>query len=327
MASIRDVAKLAGVSPATVSRVMNHTANVDEEKRKRVLDAIEETGFQPNELARALFKQSSKIIGVIVPSIENPFFSEIVNAIEEEAFSCGYRILICDSSGNAEKEKMNVQMLNQMKADGLIMMAQSEMAAQIISECQMPVVVLDRLVDGENVIASVGSDNYMGGRMAAEHLLKCGSKHIVCVRGPQNASSSRERYRGYLDVCKQYGLPERSVDCSYAYDEGIKAAHKILETCEGVDGIVACNDMVAFAICKVLSEKGYRVPEDIQVIGYDNVLFSRLFNPEITTIKQPIKEMGKLSVQIIVRHIGGKEFQKDNRFEVELVERQSTRKG
>ena len=105
MASIRDVAKLAGVSPATVSRVMNHTANVDEEKRKRVLDAIEETGFQPNELARALFKQSSKIIGVIVPSIENPFFSEIVNAIEEEAFSCGYRILICDSSGNAEKEK------------------------------------------------------------------------------------------------------------------------------------------------------------------------------------------------------------------------------
>ena len=162
MTGIREVARLAGVSPSTVSRVINNTANVDEEKRRRVLDVIEQTGFKPNELARALFKQSSKIIGVIVPSIENPFFSEMVRAIEEEAFEHGYRILICDSDGNAEKEKINVQMLNQMKADGLIMMAQSEMTSQIISECQMPVVVLDRMVDGENVIASINSDNYGG---------------------------------------------------------------------------------------------------------------------------------------------------------------------
>lgn len=326
MASIREVAKLAGVSPSTVSRVMNNTARVDEEKKKRVLDAIEETGFQPNELARALFKQSSKIIGVIVSSIENPFFSEMVRAIEEEAFEHGYRILICDSDGNAEKETMNVQMLNQMKADGLIMMAQGEKTAQVISECQMPVVVLDRSVSGDNVIANVCSDHYDGGRKATTYLLECGCKNIVCVRGPQNASSGRKRYRGYQDICKEHGMTERIVDCDYSYDEGLNAALEILEKYKEVDGIVACNDMASFAICKVLQEKGYKIPEQIQIIGYDNIIFSRLFTPEITTVRQPIKEMGKLAVQIIIQHINGGEYSKDNNFPVEIIERQSAKR-
>ncbi len=126
MASIREVAKLAGVSPATVSRVMNGTAKVDEEKKQRVLRAIDETGFKPNELARALFKQSSKIIGVILPDIDNPFFSEAAKAIEAEAFRQGYKILLCYSDNNDEKEALNIQMLIQMKADGIIIMTNGE---------------------------------------------------------------------------------------------------------------------------------------------------------------------------------------------------------
>lgn len=326
MASIRDVAKLAGVSPSTVSRVMNNTARVDEEKRKRVLEAIEMTGFQPNELARALFKQSSKIIGVIVSSIMNPFFSEMVSAIEEEAFAHGYRILICDSSGNVEKEKMNIHMLNQMKADGLIMMAQSEMTSQIVKDCQMPVVVLDRRVSGENVIASVYSDHYDGGKKATQHLLDCGCSNIVCVRGPQNASSGKDRYSGYRDFCKEMQIKEQVIDGDFSYDKSLESVKSILEQYPDVDGIFACNDMAAFAICKVLQERGYHVPDDIQVIGYDNIMFSRLFAPEITTIHQPIKEMGHLAVQIIVQHINGEDYEKNNNFNVELIERQSTKR-
>lgn len=326
MASIREVAKLAGVSPSTVSRVMNNTARVDEEKRKRVLDAIEATGFQPNELARALFKQSSKIIGVIVSSIVNPFFSEMVRAIEEEAFEHGYRILICDSNGNVEKEKINIHMLNQMKADGLIMMAQGEQTSQVVKECQMPVVVIDRRVSGDNVIASVYSDHYIGGKKAAQHLLDCGCKNIVCVRGPQNASSGKDRYAGYRDFCLEKGMEEQTIDGDYSYDESLEVANVVLERYPNVDGIFACNDMAAFAICKVLQENGYRVPEDVQVIGYDNIMFSRLFAPEITTIHQPIKEMGQLAVQIIVKHINGEDYKKDNNFDVELIERQSTKR-
>ena len=123
MATIREVAKLAGVSPATVSRVMNGTANVDDEKRNRVLSAIEKTGFQPNQLARALFKNSSGLVGLIVPNIDNPFFSELARIIEEEAFNRGYHIVLCSSGNNTDKEQSNIRMLSQMKADGIILMA------------------------------------------------------------------------------------------------------------------------------------------------------------------------------------------------------------
>ena len=171
MTSIRDVAKIAGVSPATVSRVMNGTANVNEEKRQRVEAAIEKTGFCPNELARALYKKSSKIIGVIVPDIENPFFSELAKAVEDEAFQNGYRMLLCSSGNNAEKEMQNIQMLVQMKADGVIIMTDSADTGKVLKACQVPVVLVDRTLQNVNEKAVVKSDHYKGGYLAAEHLL------------------------------------------------------------------------------------------------------------------------------------------------------------
>lgn len=326
MASIREVAKLAGVSPSTVSRVMNNTAKVDEEKKQRVLAAIEETGFQPNELARALFKKSSKIIGVIVPTIENPFFSEISKAIEEEAFQQGFRILLCNSNSDIEKEKMNIQMLSQMNADGLILMTHSDRTGPIIAECNLPVVILDRMLSGEGGIAHVESDHYAGGKIATEHLIECGCKNIVCIRGPQELSSGKKRYQAYKDVCEKYGIKEQFVDCKYSYTAGLLAAEEVLEKYPEVDGIIANNDMVAISTYKVLHSRGYKVPEDIQLIGFDNIRFSHLITPEISTITQPIKEMGRLAVQIIIDHIGGVAYKKDHVLEVSLVERQTTRK-
>ena len=175
MTSIRDVAKIAGVSPATVSRVMNGTANVNEEKRQRVEAAIEKTGFCPNELARALYKKSSKIIGVIVPDIENPFFSELAKAVEDEAFQNGYRMLLCSSGNNAEKEMQNIQMLVQMKADGVIIMTNSVDTGKVLKTCPVPVVLVDRTLQNVNEKAVVKSDHYKGGYLAAEHLVQCSS--------------------------------------------------------------------------------------------------------------------------------------------------------
>ena len=325
MASIREVAKIAGVSPSTVSRVMNNTANVDEEKRQRVLAAIEETGFKPNELARALFKKSSKIIGVIVPTIENPFFNEMAKAIEEEAFQNGYRLLLCNSNGNVEKERINIEMLTQMKADGLIVMTNSDKTGEIISECNLPVVVVDRLLTDHNGIADIESDHYQGGRIATEHLLECGCENIVCLKGPQKFSSGKKRYQGYLDVCNEHGLEERYVDCDYSYDSGLKATTELLEKYPEADGIIATNDMVAISVYKVLQKAGLKVPDDIQVIGFDNIQFSWLFTPEITTVTQPILEMGRQAVQVIVNYINGKPFESHNVFEVSLEKRQSTK--
>lgn len=326
MASIRDVAKLAGVSPSTVSRVMNGTANVDEEKKHRVVKAIRETGFKPNELARALYKQSSKIIGIIVPNIENLFFNELAKAIEEEAFRNGYKLLLCNSNNNTEKEFVNIQMLDQIKADGIIIVTSNDKTGQEIAGCHLPVVVLDRYITGSKADAYVESDHFHGGKMAMKHLIDCGCKHIVCMRGPMELSSGLRRYQGYQDTCKKYKMEEQYVNCSYNYEDGIKAAEELIKKYPQVDGIVASNDIVAIAACKVLARNGYEIPKDVQVIGFDNVLFSRMFFPELTTIEQPIEKMGKLAVQIIVNYGKNLPFLKENILGVSLIERQTTKR-
>ena len=328
MASIRDVAKLAGVSPATVSRVMNGTVNVDDDKKEKVLRAIRETGFRPNELARALYKKSSRIIGVIVPNIENPFFNELAKAVEEEAYRNQYKILLCNSNDNTEKEFMNIQMMAQMKADGIIIITNSDKTGRMIADCQLPVVMLDRRLTDSGQTAYVESDHYKGGGMAVSHLIECGCRNTVFLRAPLSLSSGLWRYRGYHEVCDRFAIKEQCIDCRYDYEDGLRAARELVTRYPDADGIVASNDMVAIATYKVLSERGYRVPEDVQIIGFDNIRFSWLFTPELTTVIQPIADMGTLAVEIIMRHHKGLPFQQENILDVSLVERQTTkRKG
>lgn len=325
MASIREVAKIAGVSASTVSRVMNGTAKVDEEKRQRVLAAIEETGFRPNELARALYKKSSKIIGMIVPDIENPFFGELAKAVEELAYQSGYRILLCNSNDDPEKELLNGRMLTQMNADGIIVMTNCENTSRELASCALPVVFLDRTLSDGGGIAYIEANHYQGGYLAAEHLVECGCKNIVCLRGPVKYSSGRRRYEGYQDVCRKYHIKEQWVDCTYAYEAGTKATKEVLKRFPNVDGIIACNDMVAISAYKVLTKQGYRVPEDVQLIGFDDIKMSRLCTPEISTVRQPIREMGMMAAGIIIRHVNGVEYQKENVFDVQLVQRETTK--
>lgn len=326
MISIREVAKLAGVSPATVSRVMNGTAKVTEEKRKRVLSVIEDTGFSPNELARALYKQSLKIIGVIVPTIENPFFNHIAKAIEEEAFQNGYRIILCNSNGDSEKEIMNIQMLSRMKADGMILMVNKEELRAEISQCQFPVIVLDRRVVDGTETAVIEADHYEGGKMATKHLLDCDCKQIVAMVGVQELSSARQRFQGYVDICKEYNLPVQSIVCDYDYNTGLLQTEELLKQYPDVDGIIASNDMVAISVYKVLRKKGYDIPKDIQVVGFDNVELSWLVTPELTTIAQPIEEMGKLAIHLILSYIRGEKIEKEYKLPVCLIERETTRR-
>ena len=325
MTSIREVAKLAGVSPATVSRVMNGTANVNEEKKKRVEAAIEETGFQPNELARALYKKSSKMIGMIVPDIENPFFSELAKAVEDTAYQNGYRILLCSSGGDEEKEAVNIQMFNQLRADGIVVMTNCAETGKVLADCPIPVVLVDRKLDGFKENALIEADNYKGGCLAAEHLVKCGCKNIVCMKEPTGYSSGRRRYEGYLDVCKKYNLKEQSVDCCYNYESGLRAAEEIIKKYPEVDGVVAGNDIVAMSVYKVFTRHGKKIPQEVQLVGFDDVGFGELFIPELTTIHQPIKEMGHLAAEIILKAVNGEPYEKKNVFDVKLIERETTK--
>lgn len=324
MATIREVSRLAGVSPSTVSRVINGTANVDKEKRERVLEAIGQTRFQPNELARALYKKSSRIIGLIVPNIENPFFSELSRVIEEAAFGYGFRLLLCNSNNDTEKEQININMLSQMKADGIILITNSGETGKMIAGCNMPVVIVDRHVPNTGEIAFIESDNYNGGRLATQCLVDCGCQKIVCMRGPQKFTSGLLRFKGYQDICQKYGIEERFIDCEYSFESGKKAAAKMLEIFPDAEGVFAANDMVALSAYKVFRSHGIQVPEDIQIVGFDDIGFSTLFSPEITTIRQPVHEMGCRAVDIIYQYSNGQDFEKESIFEVNLVERETT---
>ncbi len=326
MISIREVAKKAGVSPATVSRVINGTANVDPDKRDKVLEVIASTGYQPNELARALFKKTSKIIGIIVPNIENPFWAELSKAVEEEAYRHGYRMLLCNSNDDTDKEQMNIQMLNQMKAEGIIITGHSSEQKDMLEKSSVPVVTVDRQLQVTGAIANIESDHYAGGRIAAQHLIDCGCKNIVCMKGPQNTSSGVQRYKAYRDICEEYHLPEQFIDCDYSYDEGIIKTEELLRQYPQVDGILAGNDMVAISAYKVLTSGGKRVPEDCQIIGFDNIHLSSIVTPEITTVEQQISQMGKMAVQIIISNNEGRTFSKENKLPVTLIPRQTTMK-
>ena len=327
MASIKDVAALAGVSPATVSRVMNGTAKVDPEKKNRVLQAIEETGFVPNEAARTLFRKSAKIIGLIVPSIRNPYFTELAAHIDAMATANGFRPFLCNTGYDPEKEKAAIQMLVSMSADAIIVTSCSDQVRELINNCPVPVVALDAKLHSADVEACIYCDYYMGGRMAMEHLLECGCKQIVCIKGPQYRYSARSRYQGYRDICRERGIPERTVECDYDFNQGIAMTEELLERFPEVDGIIACNDIVAISTYKVLHKRNISVPEKIQLIGFDDISFATLLSPELTTISQPVKEMAEKAVELIVNNeltgmTGGKFV-----FPVTLVVRQTTMRG
>jgi DNA-binding LacI/PurR family transcriptional regulator len=323
---ISDIARMAGVSSATVSRVINGTAKVNGEKAKRVEEAIRETGFQPNEIARSLYKKSSRLIGYIVPSILNVFLNEIGRAVEDEAFQNGYKMILCNSDENPEKEAAYIKMLTGMNADGIIITANNEHLDEEIRNCPIPIVVLDKNA-GTRYTASVQSDNYTGGRIATEHLLECGCRKIVLMRGPQQYSSSQQRFLGYVDACNEHQIQPLFVNSQYSYDEGIRSSREIFERYPDVDGILASSDMVAFALYKVLSTQERRIPDDVMIVGYDDVGLSRLMIPALTTVAQPIEEIGRLCAKLIIEQTEhGKIEKRENILPVSLKIRETTKR-
>ena len=325
MISIREVARLAGVSASTVSRVMNGTAKVDPEKKERVLRVIEETGFVPNEVARTLFRKSAKTIGVIVPSIRNPYFTELAAHIDALSLQCGFRPFLCNTGYDPEKEKAAVQMLVSMNADAIIVASCSEQIREALDNCPIPVVALDAMLYGADVEACIYCDYYEGGRMATEYLIGRGCQSVVCIKGPQYRYSARARYQGYLDVCRERNLLEQTVECDYDFDQGIAMTEELLRKFPEVDGIIACNDIVAISTYKVLHKRNIPVPEKIQLIGFDDISFATLLSPELTTIRQPVKEMVEKAIKLIANQELSEMSSAKFVFPVSLIPRQTTK--
>ncbi|WP_099355602.1 LacI family DNA-binding transcriptional regulator [Fredinandcohnia onubensis] len=298
-AKLEDVAKLAGVSPTTVSRVMNNRGYISEKTRQKVEDAIKELNYYPNDIARSLFKQRTNFIGLILPTINNPFFSELALYIENESANHGFKIILCNSLGQLDKEKSYASMLIRHQVDGMIVCSYNR-GIEAYKNPKLPIVAIDHYLSPE--IPVVGSDNYEGGKLAVQHLINQGCKSIVHINGPAELETpAQQRRKAYEDLVKN-PITYEIIDL---FNEEATAVtiRRIFEDHPETDGIFASDDLMAATCLKVANELNISVPDDLKVVGYDGSQTVMSLLPQLTTIKQPIKDIAKTSVLNLIDQI------------------------
>ncbi|HLR67674.1 LacI family DNA-binding transcriptional regulator [Virgibacillus alimentarius] len=323
---MRDVAKFADVSVATVSRVINGKGDVNPETRKRVEQAIEYLHYKPNDVARTLFRGKSKMIALFVPDIMNPFFPELARAVEDVTNKYNYTFILCNTDGDLEKELTYIDTLQQKAVDGFIIVS-STITDEMLKKISVPIIALDRFFHSE--LASITVDNYQGGREATEYLQSIGCQRIAHLCGPESASNTMERLRGYMDVVRDtdWFLSSYLLSCNYNMEQAKVMTMEMLRNHPEIDGIFAANDVMAIGAMKAAEQLGIRIPEDLAVIGFDGISVGEATSPTLTTMAQPIYDMGTRAAEMLMEQIQTQVAPKTiETFPVHLLERESTKR-
>lgn len=302
---LEDVAAAAGVSKTTVSRVLNHRGYLSEKTIAKVQKAMQELDYRPNIIARQLYKQRTYLVGMIFPTVDNPFFSQLEAEMERQLYRNGYKVLIGNSQNDPAKEENYLQQLLTHQVDGLIVGTQNRGLIGY-QHANLPVVAIDQVV-GKN-IPVVSSDNYQGGLLATQRLLDDGCRHIIHTNGPLGLDTpTQKRREAYEHLMTKNNLPAITyhLDFNISTIDKERVFRRIFEEHPEVDGIFAANDTDASTIINLASEYGKRIPEDLKIVGYDGSNVTRLLLPGLTTIQQPIDEMADLAVQLLQARING----------------------
>lgn len=302
---LEDVAAAAGVSKTTVSRVLNHRGYLSEKTIAKVQKAMQELDYRPNIIARQLYKQRTDLVGMIFPTVDNPFFSQLEAEMERQLYRNGYKVLIGNSQNDPAKEENYLQQLLTHQVDGLIVGTQNRGLIGY-QHANLPVVAIDQVV-GKN-IPVVSSDNYQGGLLATQRLLDDGCRHIIHTNGPLGLDTpTQKRRKAYEHLMTKNNLPAITyhLDFNISTIDKERVFRRIFEEHPEVDGIFAANDTDASTIINLASEYGKRIPEDLKIVGYDGSNVTRLLLPGLTTIQQPIDEMADLAVQLLQARING----------------------
>ena len=307
MNTLKDVAKLAGVSTATVSHVINGTRFVSDELQKKVNDAMSALDYQPNMMARALKIGFQKTIGVIVPDCTNPFFAEISRAIDRYCFSKGYNIILCNTDNNLDQQSSYTNMLISKHIDGVIFISSdnSEEDVEKFQKHSIPIVIADRIGKYHNV-DSIIVDNEKGGYEATKYLINRGFTKIGCISGPSFISSSSQRLLGYKRALKESNIElidEYISVGDFHFAGGITAANAFLNLKNRVEAVFATNDMMALGFIDTLRNQGVSVPQDVSVIGYDNIQLAQFMSPKLTTVAQPLEELAQTATNLLLKKI------------------------
>ncbi len=323
MPTIKDVAKRANVSVATVSRVINNTGYVNVETRKLVEVAIDELGYVPNELARSLFLKKSNIIGLVVPHFSTYYFAELIQVLESEVVKNGYNLMVFNTNeGSVEKERSIIKIFSQYNIDGLILVVDTDIIDEYL-KINKPIISVDRTLRSD--IPSVYCDNFLGGRIAAEKLINLQCKNIAHITGPNHLETVLEREAGFRQVLDKHNLSYKSVDVDFTKPKHDRIKEFLQE--EGpFDGIFCSSDSIAAHVIHVANKLDYNLPKDMKIIGYDNVSLCNFTTPTLSTIRQPLDKLGEHAVSALIKMITKKQVDEPHKIvNVEFIERNSTK--
>lgn len=300
--TIKDVAREAGVSTSTVSRVLTESASVKEETRKKVELAIEKLKYSPNVIARSLRKKTSRTIGLIVPDISNPFFPDIAKGVEDRAREAGYNVILCNADDNPRKEVESIQLLKERQVDGVILVSSSTKGGHLQKFDSMKIVLVDRELEDMEA-DTVLCDNIVGSYLATKHLVELGHRDIAIVTGPMELNITRDRLLGYKKALNEKNLEVKDNwiwKAGFSFDRGYNVTVENIKKGNIPTAIFASSDIAAVGVIAALEQYGLKVPDDVSVVGFDDIFLSTLIKPTLTTIAQPTYQMGKKAAELLV---------------------------
>ncbi|MBR0574026.1 HTH-type transcriptional repressor PurR [Pasteurella atlantica] len=332
MATIKDVAKLAGVSTTTVSHVINKTRFVAEKTTQSVWDAISELNYSPSAVARSLKVNTTKSIGMIVTTSESPFFAEIILAMERHCYEMGYSLFLCNTQNDPEKIQNHLDMLMTKRVDGILVMCSeyTENSLALLNKANIPMVVMDwGLRDNSNDL--IADNSFIGGYFATQHLIENGHKKIAVITGDLFKTVSKNRFQGFSKAMDEANLliePQWIQEGDFEPEGGFECMNNILDLDELPTAIFCFSDVMALGAISAINLRGLSVPQDISVIGYDNIHNSRFYAPPLTTMHQSKSRLSDRVLELLLERISSKEKRNEPQileFMPELVVRDSVR--
>ena len=325
--SIKELAEMSEVSIATVSRVINKKGGYSKETEEKILKLAESKSYQQNVNARSLRTKKSQTIGVIVPDISNEFFAKIIQAVEKQAIKYNYSVFVCNTDENIEIEKRQLNNLIGQFVDGIIYIGGGVQLGNETQALKIPMIYIDRYIDDKEIY--IESDNFHGGYLAGQELIQSGCRKIAVMKDIRKISSAHKRYLGFLKALKdsKVGFDEKLL-CDVTvinYKEAKEKTLELLDSGEVFDGVFATNDTLALGVMTALNERRIRIPNEVKIVGFDNISASEIAGIPLTTINQNKQRMGELAVELLMDKIMSRKSNVRNiKIPVNLIRRKST---
>ena len=331
--TIKEIANAAGVSIATVSKVVNgKDHNITPATRQRVLETINELNYVPNRIASSMITKNTYTIGLVIPDITNPFFPEVARGVEDYANQAGYHVVLCNSDNNLKKESTYIYMLQEKMVDGIIITSSTssvrEESARNYMKIGIPIITVDRDMKDFKTQGKILVDNTKGAFEAVSYMIEKGYKKILHLSGSMNSTPSIQRFEGYKNALKYHNIdfdPDLYLEGTYDVEWGYEGIKKIMDKKIDFDSVFCGNDLIAIGAMKAIKELRFRIPEDIGIMGFDNIYIAGVVTPSLSTVNQPNYKMGYKAAELLINFIKNPSKPEDEVvLETELIIREST---